>query len=180
MLHITTYGRQFSLIAVALCASVLAQGVLAAAAPPVGAAPTQANPPAAGKSPAAKSDKDEESPPYHEYKGVRIGMTADEARKALGVPTDKGDQQDFYVFSDNETAQVFYDAQKKVVAVATVYVGAAGGVPAPRAVLGTEIEPKADGSLYKMVTYPKAGFWVSYSRTAGEAPITSITMQKKQ
>ena len=26
--------------------------------------------------------------------------------------------------------------------------------------------------------FPKAGYWVSYMRTAGDAPMTIITMQK--
>jgi hypothetical protein len=28
------------------------------------------------------------------------------------------------------------------------------------------------------VRYPKEGYWVSYSRTAGDTPIISITIQK--
>jgi hypothetical protein len=30
------------------------------------------------------------------------------------------------------------------------------------------------------VRYPKAGFWVSYSRTAGDTPIVTIQIQKMQ
>ncbi len=51
----------------------------------------------------AKMPRDE--PPFHEYKGVKIGMTADEARKNLGNPTDKGDKQDYYALNDRETAR---------------------------------------------------------------------------
>ena len=32
--------------------------------------------------------------------------------------------------------------------------------------------------MYKMVSYPKAGYWVAYSRTAGDEPLTIITMQR--
>ena len=42
-----------------------------------------------------------------------------------------------------------------------------------------EVEAKPDGSLHRKVDYPKAGFWVAYSRTQGDAPMVSITMQKK-
>jgi hypothetical protein len=45
-------------------------------------------------------------------------------------------------------------------------------------VLGTEIEVKPDGSIYKLLRFPKAGYWVSYSRTAGDAPLITITMKK--
>ena len=32
--------------------------------------------------------------------------------------------------------------------------------------------------MHKMVTYTEAGYWVSYSRTAGDSPLVIITMQK--
>ena len=120
-----------------------------------------------------------EEPAYKDYKGVQIGMTADEARKKLGDPADKGDKQDFYVFSDDETAQVFYDAEKKVSALAVVYTGGKN-VPTAQAVFGKAVAPRPDGSQYLRVQYPKTGYWVSYSRTAGDTPVTSVTMQKKQ
>ncbi len=126
---------------------------------------------------AQKSDKEKDEPPFHEYKGVRIGMLADEARKKLGEPADKGDKQDFYVFSDTERARVYYDKDNKARAVSVTYVGASGA-PKPAEVIGTEIEAREDGSMHRMVTYPDAGYWVSYSRTAGDDPLTIITMQK--
>ncbi|HVF57243.1 MAG TPA: hypothetical protein VM934_13900 [Pyrinomonadaceae bacterium] len=122
----------------------------------------------------------EEQPPYQEYKGVRIGMSADEARKKLGRPTDKGDQQDVYVFNDNESAQIYYDGSKTVFAVSVMYTGQGIVVPTAKAVVGSDVEARPDGSMHKMVSYPKAGFWVSYNRTAGDSPLTIITMQKKQ
>ncbi len=126
---------------------------------------------------AAAKEKDE--PPFHEYKGVRIGMTADEARKKLGDPTDKGDTQDFYAVGENETVQVFYDAAKKVHALSIIYHGGGASMPTAKAVLGSDVEAKPDGSMHRRVDYPKAGFWVAYSRTAGDSPLVTITMQKK-
>lgn len=125
-----------------------------------------------------EAGKDEE-PAYKAYKGVSIGMSADEARKKLGDPTDKSDKQDFYVFSDDETAQVFYDADKKVSAIAVVYTGGKN-VPTCNAVFGKEAPQKPDGTQYMRVQYPKTGYWVSYSRTGGDTPITSVTIQRKQ
>jgi hypothetical protein len=125
-----------------------------------------------------KPDKAEE-PPFHEYKGVHIGMTTDEARKKLGSPTDKGDKQDSYVFNDNESCQVYYDETKKVYAVAITFLGG-NAIPLPKNVLGTEADSKPDGALYKLIRFPKVGYWVSYTRTAGDAPMTLITMQKIQ
>ena len=125
-----------------------------------------------------KQDKAEE-PPYHEYKGVHIGMTLDEARKKLGNPADKSDKQDSFVFNDNESCQVYYDETKKVYAVAVTYLGG-NAIPAPKAILGIDAEVKQDGSLNKLVRFPKVGYWVSYTRTAGESPMTLITLQKIQ
>ena len=139
---------------------------------------------AANKAPVAAAtaaaDDDKSQPPYHEYKGIRIGMTADDARKKLGEPADKSDKQDFYSFADGkEMAQVFYDAEKKVYAVSIIYMGGADGVPTAKTVLGGEVEAKPDGSVYRKVDYPKAGFWVSYSRSQGDSPMVTVTMQKK-
>ena len=114
----------------------------------------------------------DEVPVFREYRGVEIGMAADEARKKLGGPKDKGDEQDFFVLNDKETAQVVYDKAHKV------YVSGAAGVPVPKAVVGADITPKSDGSMYKMVRYTKAGLWVSYNRTAGDSPLITVTLQK--
>ncbi len=116
-------------------------------------------------------------PLFSEYKGVHIGTSADEARRKLGTPQDKSDAQDFYAFSDNETAQVSYDAQHNVASLAVFYVGGQK-VPVCKSVLGTELTAKTDGSMYRLVRYPKAGYWVSYSRTGGDAPLVTVMMQR--
>ena len=125
------------------------------------------------------ADKDKDAPPFHDYKGVHIGMTSDEARKVLGSPADKGDTQDFYSFNDKESAQLYYDGDHKVYAISVTYLGG-NAVPGPRSVLGAEADRKDDGSLYKMIRFPKAGCWVSYLRTSGDSPMTIVTMQKLQ
>ncbi len=121
-----------------------------------------------------------DKPLFIEYKGVRIGMDADEVRQKLGQPTDKGDVQDFFQFTEKESCQVYYDKVRKVMAVSINYVGDASGAPLPKVVLGTEIEAKADGAMYKMVRYPGSGYWVSYNKTGGEDPLVTVTMQKIQ
>jgi len=123
------------------------------------------------------ADKTKDEPPFSAYKGVRIGMTAEEARKLLGNPTDKDDKQEVFAISDDESCQVYYDAAKKVSAVSITYFSNKA-VPAPKTVLGEEPEAKQDGSVHKLIRYPKAGFWVSYTRTSGDSPMTIIAMQK--
>lgn len=117
------------------------------------------------------------TPTYREFKGVRLGMSADEVRRKLGKPKEDGQGQDFFVFSDKERARVYYDSAQKATAIITTFIGKASDAPTPEAVLGQTIQPKTDGSLYELVRYPDAGYWVAYSRTAGDEPLTIITMQ---
>jgi len=130
------------------------------------------------RAPAAAPD---ESPIFQEYRGVQIGWLADDVRKKLGNPADKGDEQDFFVFGEKETAQILYDkATHKVTAISVDFMNGASGVITPQQVFGADFETKPDGSKHKLVRYPKAGYWVSYSRTAGDTPIVTITIQKMQ
>ena len=117
-------------------------------------------------------------PLYRDYKGVSVGATADEVHNKLGAPAQSDAAQDFYIFSETETAQVFYDGSKKVTAISVDYLSTGNNVPDYKTITGAEIETRADGSLYKLVRYTKAGYWVSYNRTAGAAPITTVTIQK--
>lgn len=154
---------------------------LCAAAPAALAQKTTPTTAAANKTPvAAAAEEDKNQPHYHEYKGVRIGMTADDARQKLGAPADKGDKQDFYSFSDGkEMVQVFYDGEKKVSAVSVIYMGGGAAVPTAKNIFGEEVEVKPDGSVYRKTDYAKAGFWVAYSRTPGDSPMVTVTMQRK-
>ena len=127
--------------------------------------------------------KQQTSAPAHlskftEYRGVRIGMTADEARQKLGKPKNKDNSQDLYVLSDSESAQVFYDGKGSVYAISIDYSGKDKAAPAPVDVFGHDIPPKPDGSVYQLQQYPENGYWVSYNRTTGESPLVSITIQK--
>jgi len=119
-----------------------------------------------------------ETPQFSDFKGVRIGMPTEEVRKKLGSPRDKGDEQDFYVFNDTQAVQIFYDkASKTVTAISIDFMSGASQIPEAKNVVG-ELDVKADGSAYKLVRYPKAGYWVSYSKTAGKDSTITITMQK--
>lgn len=126
----------------------------------------------------APVDEPENRPAFSEFKGVQIGMLAEEARKKLGKPRDKSEEQDFYIFNDNQAVQICYDKASKVSTISIDFMTGASPIPSPKEVLGGEAETKADGSLYKLLRYPKAGYWVSYSRTAGTSSTTTITMQK--
>ncbi|HET9526784.1 MAG TPA: hypothetical protein VFO99_11490 [Pyrinomonadaceae bacterium] len=116
-------------------------------------------------------------PVYTDYRGVKIGMSADEVRSKLDQ-IKKGDRQDVLVFSQSEAAQIYYDDQGKVSAISIDYFGDVSKAPTPDAVLGAPLQAKPDGSMYQLNRYPEAGYWVSYNRTAGDKPIITITVQK--
>jgi len=124
------------------------------------------------------SDKKADKPLYVGYKGVQIGMSTEEVHKKLGDPRDKGDMQDFYMFSEKETAQVYYN-KGKVMAVSVNYLGAKEA-PLPKVVFGVDVEAKPDGGISKLIRYPEAGYFVSYNRTGGDDPLVTVTMQKIQ
>ncbi len=125
-----------------------------------------------------KRAEEPDKPLFKEYRGIQLGMAADEVRKKLGNPTDKSDEQDFFMLNDAESAQIFYDKTRKVMAISANFLQGAQNVPTPKVLFGEELAAKPDGSVYKMTRYPKAGCWVSYSKTAGDSPLISVTLQK--
>lgn len=120
----------------------------------------------------------EAKPLYTGFMGVELGMSADEVRNKLENLRDKGETQDFFVFSDRKSAQVFYDDQRKVKALSVDYVGDESEAPSPERVLGEAVEAKPDGSMHALKRYPEAGYWIAYSRTGGKNPITTVTLQR--
>ena len=121
---------------------------------------------------------DEPSSSFNAYRGVQLGMTAEEVRKKLGEPKDKGTEQDFFVFNETETAQIVYDKSQKVVTISADFLAQGPDVLTAKQVFGADLEAKPDGSMYKLVRFPKAGYWVSFNRTSGASPMTTVTLQK--
>ena len=129
---------------------------------------------------AAHAGSEDESPLFHDYRGIQLGMMSDEVRKKLGEPKDKSDEQDFFIFDETETAQIVYDKTHKVITISADFMTPSTSVLTAKQVFGADIEAKADGSVYRMVRYPKAGYWLSYNRTSGTSPLTTVTLQKIQ
>jgi hypothetical protein len=114
-----------------------------------------------------------------DYKGVKIGTTAEEVRDKLGKA--KIDNKDgFFYEGDDEIVQIRVDGNKKVRFVSVTYSDKNENTPKHADVFGAEaqVPTKPDGSIYNLIDYPEAGYWVAYSRTAGEKPTVTVTMQK--
>jgi hypothetical protein len=118
-----------------------------------------------------------QQPLYTEYKGVRLGMKAEEVRTKLGNSTFMDKELGYFVFSATETVQIGFDLTGKVKTISVDYLNGTGA-PEPRAVVGSELETRENGSLYRVVYYESQGFWVSYSRTTGSVVMVTITIQK--
>ncbi|MBX3267368.1 MAG: hypothetical protein KF831_11745 [Acidobacteria bacterium] len=116
-------------------------------------------------------------PVFKAYRGVKIGMTAAEARSALGDPKEKSDTEDLYAPADGEEARVFYDDAGKVRAISVMYTGDISKAPTAKAVIGEDVQANEDGGMFKRVEYEKQGYWVSYVKVAGDNPMIVITMQ---
>lgn len=115
---------------------------------------------------------------YSEYRGIKIGTTTDNLRTKLGPPKEKGDTQDFYAFSDTESAQFYYDDAHKVSAIMISYTGNLKAAPTAKDVFGEDVPAKPEGGVFKMVRYPKAGYWISYNRGSGDDAMITIAIQK--
>lgn len=117
-------------------------------------------------------------PAFKDYKGVRIGMSADEVAEKLGEPAVKDENEGVFLISDFEMVQVLYDKAGGVSALSITYSAEHPNAPNALAVLGEDATADADGRIYKLIRFPELGYWVAYSRSAGEAPVVSVTINK--
>ena len=118
-----------------------------------------------------------QQPLYGDYKGVRIGMVAEEVRAKLGKPALASDEQDYYIVSQTETVQIAYDASHRALAISVDFIDGVGA-PDFKSVVGPDVTVNPDGSMHKLINYDSLGFWVSYSRTVGAVTTVTITIQK--
>ncbi len=127
--------------------------------------------------PKAMPTPEDPQPVYTSYKGVTVGMSQADARAKLGESSQRSNSGDFYTISNNESVQVLYDKTQKVKSITVNYSGSLKMAPSTKDVLGEDVKKEVDGSIYKLVRYPSAGYWVSYNRTAGGDATIIITMQ---
>ncbi|PYT01741.1 MAG: hypothetical protein DMF63_02540 [Acidobacteria bacterium] len=117
--------------------------------------------------------------PMREYHALSLGMSPDDVEALWGKPKIKDEGGFLYNRSDSEMAQIEIGSDKKVSAIAVMFQGGKGA-PSLTDVFGAgaTADPRQNGTVYKMVRYPEAGYWVSYSATPGENGVTIITLRK--
>ncbi len=153
-------------LSLAVAPSVLAQTVPGDTPKPVAA--VDASPP------------EVQRPLFQSYKGVEIGSTSDKVRDELGKAEIDDKDGFYYEVSKGEIAQIRLDKAGKVRLISVTYSGESTP-PTFEEVFGSTAKTeagKAEGKLYKLVRYPEAGYWVAYSRGAGEKPSVTVTIQK--
>ena len=114
------------------------------------------------------------------YPTLKVGTSVDDVRKELGkARIDEADSL-YYEISDAEVMQIRLDADKKVRVISVTYTHGHKNVLQYSDIFGagSEVAAKPDGSIYHLARYPDVGYWIAYSRTAGENPSVTVTMQK--
>lgn len=120
-----------------------------------------------------------QAPYLKEYRKIAIGTPADTLGEVWGKPQMEYPDGFIYELSDSETVQIVISPEKKIATISVTFVEGRGA-PAFAEVFGGAITPekRENGSVYKLVRYPDAGYWVAYSMGPGEKANVSLTMQK--
>jgi hypothetical protein len=132
----------------------------------------------ANEKPAAASSATP-APLIDDLRGVEIGMTAAQVKKAIGKPTVEDATGMFFTFSRGQSLQLQLDADKKVSMLAMMYYGKDADAPTIDKVLGPSVpvEATADGRIFEVVRYPANGFSITYFRQ-GSGAVTTVTLNK--
>ena len=85
---------------------------------------------------------------FSEYRGVKIGMPATDVRTKLGTAKDQTDTQDQYIFSDSESALVYYDGSHAVSAIMITFTGDVTKAPTAKDVFGQDLTPNDQGTIF--------------------------------
>lgn len=120
-------------------------------------------------------------PVLKNYPQLKVGVSVADVRQKLGKPRIDDADGLYYEISDDEIMQIRIDAEKNVRLISVTYSNGHASIPKFADIFAAdEAEPaaKPDGSIYHLARYPEAGYWIAYSRTAGEKPSVTVTMQK--
>jgi len=109
---------------------------------------------------------------------VELGMSVDDVKHKLGKPDVEDDTGMYFTLNGGDSVQIGLGPDKKVRTVASIYAAGSKNAPSAQEVLGADAD-STDGDTYKMIRYPDAGYWVSYSKTnSKDKPVVIVTMRK--
>jgi hypothetical protein len=119
------------------------------------------------------------APVLKEYRNVKIGEPAETLRELWGKPKMEYPDGLLYEPSDSETIQIAIGPDKKITAISITFADGKGA-PSFADVFGTAAVPerRENGSVYKLVRYPDAGYWVAYYAGPPDKADVTLTMQK--
>ncbi len=157
-----------------------ASSASAQAEPSTGAVQAKVEKPAVKEKPAAPASQESPAPVVTSLGGLTLGLTADEAKDKLGKPDVSDKTGMLFTPSGTESIQIGLDEEGKIRTIAHIYTDGDKKAPSFEDVFGPGVEkPESTGTLYKMVRYPEAGMWLSYSLTnADSKPMTVVTMRR--
>jgi len=174
------YPRYSSLAAAVVLAfsfvAVRGQGEVAPNVPEKESAKIEA--PAAPAAVATTPAKKVVQPALKAIREVELGMSVDDVKHKLGKPDVEDDTGMYFTLNGGDSVQIGLGPDKKVRTVASIYAAGSKNAPSAQEVLGADAD-STDGDTYKMIRYPDAGYWVSYSKTnSKDKPVVIVTMRK--
>lgn len=115
----------------------------------------------------------------NDYKGVKPGSTKEDVHQKLGKPTKTdGDTDEEYDLGGSNTLNVQY-SDNTVRTMVFYFFSNDDKVPKFDDVIGTaKVEKKDDGSQTARFFDDKAKISITMSRTAGDSPMTVITIRQ--
>lgn len=127
----------------------------------------------------ASPSQTERSPILKEYRKLTIGASAETLRDLWGKPKMEYSDGFLYEMSDSESIQIVIGSEKNIRAISITFVDGKGA-PSFAEVFGEAALPekRENGSVYKLVRYPDAGYWVAYYAGPSENADVTLTMQK--
>ena len=119
-------------------------------------------------------------PVFTNYKGLSIGADRDSVKEKLGKPKIDDEDGFYYIISKDEQVQIRLDNDKKVSIIAITYSEKNDKIPTYEEVFGKDVPvvTRPDGSIYNLIRYPAAGIWIAYSKSVGDDPTVTVTIQK--
>ena len=128
--------------------------------------------------PTAAPAKKVVQPTLKAIREVELGMTMDQVKQKLGKPEVEDLTGMYFSLAGGDSVQIGIDDDKKVRTIASIYAPGSKAAPSMQDVLGADANT-TDGDVYKMIRYPEADYWVSYSRTnSKDKPQVIVTMRR--